>query len=118
MTPQTTSEDNTRYAHIPINFGEDEVGHVTLAFEVNGETLNYGAAFCSPTDNFSRPKGRLIAKGRKSSVKRSRSLAVTPGSEDLVEQMIADIENGNYSMPEYRKANGVNTPLWYFNGTK
>lgn len=39
-------------------------GHVTVAYaEVDGE-LQYGAAFCAPCDQFSRPLGRTIARGR------------------------------------------------------
>ncbi len=39
-------------------------GRVTLAMMLNDTTIDVGISFCSPKDQFTRSKGRKIAKGR------------------------------------------------------
>lgn len=41
-------------------------GHLTVALAYNQDknNLDYAVSLCSPTDQFSRPKGRMIAEGR------------------------------------------------------
>lgn len=56
-------------------------GRVTFAYEVvDGEAI-VGAAFCSPKDQFSRRKGRLIATGRMMRTPLLR-FPVAPGAKD------------------------------------
>lgn len=39
-------------------------GAITLAIEIEGDIIDYAAAFCSPKEQFNRRKGRKIAEGR------------------------------------------------------
>lgn len=47
------------FSHIPLG-----KGRATLAIQVEGDNLEIGVAFCSPKDQFSKAKGRMIAEGR------------------------------------------------------
>ena len=116
-TTQTEKTSTIQYTHVPVALGETNEGYLTLAYDVAGDLLEYGVAFCAPTDNFSRPKGRLIAKGRLNSERRCGVISGISEHDDLIAKMIEDIEKGNYQMPAYKKATDINTPRWYFEGT-
>lgn len=50
-------EEDIRYVHVDIGGGK-----LTLAIDM--EKYRFGAAWCSPHDQFCRKKGRMIARGR------------------------------------------------------
>lgn len=54
--------DDVQYRH----FRTKNKGAVTVAYQTSqtGNVVSVGFAWCSPRDQFSRPKGRLISKGR------------------------------------------------------
>jgi len=54
--------DSTKFMHMQLG-----AGHITLAVRAMPDEVGayvVGAAFCSPKDQFSKKKGRLIAEGR------------------------------------------------------
>ena len=67
----------TRYMHIPLGSG---FVTVAIGVDLGDGTRKLGLAFCSPNDQFSRKRGRLIAEGRMAS---ANSLLLPPGDQPL-----------------------------------
>ena len=68
------------YSHM--NLGR---GKATLAIRVKGEQVEVGVSFCSPKDQFSKSRGRLLAEGRLNS-KRGFYYQFKRNEEHLKEQ--------------------------------
>ena len=71
---------------------------ITLAFNTNDDGIYYGAAFCSPCDNFSRKIGRAIAQGRLNSDKGAFSfIKVSDANElntsDVLDAIVLDLDS-------------------------
>lgn len=49
----------TEYMHL-----KHAAGRITVAFQVEEKIAKVALAFCSPRDQFSRARGRLISEGR------------------------------------------------------
>lgn len=60
----------------------------TIAFQTNGDSIEYAVAFCSPKDNFSRTIGRSIAEGRL----KKNPIKITPlNLEDPLKSVLGDV---------------------------
>lgn len=97
-----------------IHDGVTCVGHIVTD---TGELL-LGASFCSPEDEFSKKKARMIIKGRMSTDKLVTVPAVAEGKsypEMSYEELIAEIReclNSTYDSDTDEFA-GVPWPLWF-----
>lgn len=60
-------------------------GKATLAIRVKGDDVEVGVSFCSPRDQFSKARGRLLAEGRLNN-KRGFYFEFERGREHLKEQ--------------------------------
>lgn len=80
-------------------------GRATIAVEVIRETgmVMYGVAWCSPKDQFSKKKGRLIADGRLDAGKGSAFFSNANTRRELVIEVMYDIA-------EY--LDQINAPQW------
>lgn len=82
-------------------------GRVTAAIDIKseGQEVAYvGLAWCSPLDQFSRRKGRLISSGRLRKDKHFFRLVLDPAKKvsDQVATAIAEsIQEGNENLPHW-----------------
>ena len=78
-------------------------GHITIAYKVNGNSITMGAAFCSPSDSFTKKVGRQIAAGRMAKSPHTLECdgEIRDGDgkilgENVLSILKAEVENGLY----------------------
>ena len=112
MAERNRMTDKVKFAHMKIDLGTNKSGYITVAYQEDEETATYGAAFCSPTDQFNKAKGRMIAQGRLLSRKR---INIVDQVEDIttIERIFRDLECGNYLTKPWANTS-IPTPRWFF----
>ena len=94
------------HPHLSVVVRKDVIiARVTVAYLVDGDTLEFGVSFCSPRDNFCRRVGREIALSRMRTIPMKIQL---PGLEKLGFPEIKDLLN---FVIENKSVSG--TPLSY-----
>ena len=95
-------EQEPSYMHLDIG-----AGRVTAAIDIKseGQEVAYiGLAFCSPVDQFSRKKGRLISSGRLRKDKHFFRLIIDPAkkvSDQVAEALEASVLSKDEALPHW-----------------